>query len=79
MFTCEALNFFGTKTKLARAAGVELQSLYKWGSLVPEARAHRLEEASGGALHYDKNVYDQHRKAKRAGKKNNATKQENVD
>lgn len=79
MFTCEALTFFGTKTKLARAAGVELQSLYKWGSLVPEGRAHRLEEASGGALHYDKSVYDQHRKAKRAGKKNTAPPQRETD
>ena len=68
MLTCDALNFFGTKTKLAKAAGVELQSLYKWGELVPEARAHRLEEASGGALHYDKDIYDQHRKAKRLEK-----------
>ncbi|OAT17844.1 putative cell division regulator [Buttiauxella gaviniae ATCC 51604] len=68
MLTCDALNFFGTKTKLAKAAGVELQSLYKWGELVPEARAHRLEEASGGALHYDKDIYDQHRKAKRLAK-----------
>lgn len=70
MFTCEALTFFGSKTKLARAAGVELQSIYKWGPLVPEARAHRLEEASEGALQYDKNVYDEHRKTKRIGKEN---------
>lgn len=79
MLTCDALNYFGTKTKLARAAGVELQSVYKWRELVPEARAHRLEEASGGALSYDKNVYDQHRKSKRAGKKNTAAAQKDSD
>lgn len=69
MLTCEALNFFGSKTKLARAAGVELQSIYKWKMLVPEGRAQRLSEASGGALHYDKDVYDQYRRDRRSGKK----------
>lgn len=68
MRTEHALKYFGTKTKLAKAAGVELQSLYKWGVLVPEGRARRLEEASNGALHYDKDIYDQHRKAKRLEK-----------
>lgn len=71
MLTCEALNFFGTKTKLARAAGVELQSIYKWKELVPEARAYRLELASGGVLHYDKTVYDEYRKKKRLCQKAN--------
>lgn len=79
MFTCEALNFFGTKTKLAKAAGVELQSLYKWGQLVPEARAHRLAEASGGALSYDKDVYDRYRQAKRAGKQITPVSQKEPD
>ncbi|MEG5297593.1 Cro/CI family transcriptional regulator [Enterobacter roggenkampii] len=79
MNTCDALNHFGTKTKLARAAGVELQSVYKWKELVPEARAHRLEEASGGVLTYDKNIYDQHRKAKRTGKKNISHHQKDSD
>jgi hypothetical protein len=71
MRTEHALKFFGTKTKLAKAAGIELQSFYKWGELVPEARARRLEEASGGVLHYDKDVYDQYRKAKRLEKQTN--------
>lgn len=61
MLTSEALNFFGTKTKLAKAAGVRLQSLYKWGDLVPEGRAMRLQTASGGVLTYDPAVYDQHK------------------
>lgn len=68
MLTADALKFFGTKTKLAKAAGVELQSFYKWGVLVPEGRARRLEEASNGALHYNKDIYDQHRKARRLEK-----------
>lgn len=79
MLTCEALTFFGTKTKLARAAGVELQSLYKWKKLVPEGRARRLEEASGGALRYDKDAYDRYRKNKRTDAQNNPQPQKDSD
>lgn len=39
-----------------------------WGELVPEGRAMRLQEASGGELQYDPKVYDEYRKAKRPGK-----------
>ncbi|EFZ6682721.1 transcriptional regulator, partial [Shigella sonnei] len=42
-----------------------------WGKLVPEGRAMRLQEASGGELQYDPKVYDEYRKAKRAGRLNN--------
>ncbi|EEY8509565.1 dicB transcriptional regulator DicC, partial [Escherichia coli] len=38
---------------------------------VPEGRAMRLQEASGGELQYDPKVYDEYRKAKRAGRLNN--------
>lgn len=79
MLTCEALAFFDTKTKLAKAAGVELQSLYKWGTLVPEGRARRPEEASGGVLIYDKDVYDRYRQAKRLGKQNTCTTKKESD
>ncbi|MBJ9010639.1 Cro/CI family transcriptional regulator [Citrobacter koseri] len=70
MLTKDALRFFGSKTKLALAAGVKLPSIYKWGTLVPEGRASRLQEASNGSLRYDKNIYDQYRNAKRAGELN---------
>ncbi|ASG88436.1 Cro/CI family transcriptional regulator [Salmonella enterica] len=65
MLTKDALNFFGTKTRLAREAGVRLQSLYKWGELVPEGRAMRLQTASGGALVYDPALYDQHKQTRK--------------
>ncbi|MED0282817.1 transcriptional regulator, partial [Escherichia coli] len=42
-----------------------------WGILVPEGRAMRLQEASGGELLYDPKVYDEYRKTKRAGRLNN--------
>ena len=69
MLKTDALLYFGSKTKLAQAAGIRLAPLYSWkGELVPEGRAMRLQEASGGELQYDPKVYDEYRKAKRLGK-----------
>lgn len=70
MLTKDALQFFGSKTKLAAAAGVRLPSIYKWGDLVPEARAGRLQSASKGQLKYEPEIYDLHAKAKRNGELN---------
>ncbi|ENX7027132.1 Cro/CI family transcriptional regulator, partial [Escherichia coli] len=50
MLKVDAITFFGSKTKLANAAGVKLASVAAWGELVPEGRAMRLQEASGGEL-----------------------------
>ncbi|PXF74866.1 hypothetical protein DL794_25655 [Escherichia coli] len=63
MLKVDAITFFGSKTKLANAAGVRLASVAAWGILVPEGRAMRLQEASGGELLYDPKVYDEYRKA----------------
>lgn len=79
MLTSDALKFFGSKPAVAKAAGIELPSFYKWKELVPEARARRLEEASGGVLIYDKDVYDRYRQAKRLGKQNTCTTKKESD
>jgi|GEM_PF-2909129 len=42
MLKADAITFFGSKTKLANAAGVRLASVAAWGILVPEGRAMRL-------------------------------------
>ncbi|EMI7390916.1 TPA: Cro/CI family transcriptional regulator [Klebsiella oxytoca] len=70
MFKNDAINFFGSKSKLALAAGVTRASVSAWGELVPEGRASRLVLASGGRLSYNPKVYDAHRKAKQEGKLN---------
>lgn len=70
MFKRDAINFFGNKTKLAKAAGVRLASVSAWGELVPEGRTARLVAASGGVLSYDSAVYDAYRKARRKGELN---------
>lgn len=71
MFKSDVINFYGTKAKVAKAAGVDPSAVSQWGELVPEGRAMRLQEASGGELQYDPKVYDEYRKAKRAGRLNN--------
>lgn len=70
MFKKDAVNFFGSKSKLAKAAGVAASSVSVWGDLVPEKNAMRLQIASNGALRYDPQVYDKHAKAKRSGELN---------
>ncbi|KAA5936463.1 transcriptional regulator [Pantoea sp. Bo_2] len=68
MYTKDALNYFGgSKSRLAAAAGVKTPSVYKWGTLVPEGRAARLQSASNGVLIYDTSIYDAHSKFKRNG------------
>ena len=71
MFKSDVINFYGTKAKVAKAAGVDPSAVSQWQELVPEGRAMRLQEASGGELLYDPKVYDEYRKAKRAGRLNN--------
>ena len=70
MFKQDAINYFGSKSKLAKAAGVAPASVSVWGNLVPEKNAMRLQLASEGVLQYDPEVYDQHAKAKRSGEVN---------
>ncbi len=67
MYKVDAVNFFGSKTKLAEAAGVKRSSVSAWGELVPEGRAARLVAASHGILTYDSSIYDAYRNAKRNG------------
>ncbi|WP_410009773.1 Cro/CI family transcriptional regulator [Pantoea agglomerans] len=67
MYKQDAINFFGTRGRVAEAAGVLPSAVSQWGKLVPEARAARLQSASNGALNYDTSIYDAHRKSKRNG------------
>ncbi|POP42363.1 transcriptional regulator [Superficieibacter electus] len=65
MLKQDAIDFFGNKSNLARAAGVERSAVSQWGEVIPEARAARLQAASHGALVYDPFVYDQHKQARK--------------
>lgn len=57
MFKSDVINFYGTKAKVAKAAGVDPSAVSQWQELVPEGRAMRLQEASGGELLYDRSCF----------------------
>lgn len=42
MFKSDVINFYGTKAKVAKAAGVDPSAVSQWQELVPEGRAMRL-------------------------------------
>jgi len=69
MFKDDAVKYFGTNSRVAAAAGVDRSAVSQWKILVPERCAQRLSEASGGALNYNKEIYDQYRRDRRSGKK----------
>lgn len=73
MFKRDAVKHFVTNTRVAAVAGVDRSAVSQWKELVPERCAQRLADASGGVLHYDKEVYDQYRRERRNGKKTNPT------
>lgn len=69
----DAIKFFGGVTSVATAAGVKPPTVSEWGDVVPEGRAHRLADASGGALvPWTKEQYDNHRQVNRDRKKHTA-------
>ena len=39
MFKSDVINFYGTKAKVAKAAGVDPSTVSQWQELVPEGRA----------------------------------------
>lgn len=52
MKTQEAIDFFGTKTKLGRALGLKsiVNTIKAWGEYPPMLRQYQLRDLSGGQL-----------------------------
>lgn len=63
MLTTDAIKYFGSKRKLAEAAGVKPPTVYAWGRLVPEGKAARLSIITDGGLVYDPMAYQQAKSA----------------
>lgn len=53
MLTQDAINYFGSKAKLAKALGVSQPAVSRWGVHIPEKRAARLSLMTAGKLVYD--------------------------
>jgi hypothetical protein len=71
MLKSDVIKFYGTRVKVARAAGIDPSAVSQWGELVPEKNAARLQLDSDNVLKYDPEIYRRHAKAKRAGELNN--------
>jgi DNA invertase Pin-like site-specific DNA recombinase len=46
MKTLEAIKQFGGVPKIAKALGISVQAVYRWGDFVPPLRAYQLREIS---------------------------------
>ncbi|EPR0420103.1 Cro/CI family transcriptional regulator [Enterobacter hormaechei] len=59
MLTTDAIKFFRTKTKLAKAAGVSQAAVSRWvrAGFIPQGSAAILSSASLGALNFDRGFY----------------------
>lgn len=58
MYTEEVIKFFGSKTATAKALKISQVAVTRWGQLVPEKRALRIEKLTSGVLTYDPKLYD---------------------
>ncbi|QYJ79408.1 Cro/CI family transcriptional regulator [Shewanella acanthi] len=50
MKTCDAVEYFKGKSKLAKALGINPASVSQWGEDVPALRAYQLEHLTNGHL-----------------------------
>ena len=50
MKTRDAIKHFGTQAELARALGIQRQSIKSWGEDVPLARQYQIEKLTEGQL-----------------------------
>ena len=59
MLKKDAIEFYdGSVSRLAEILGIDRRAVYQWGELVPERRAIKLAQITGGALIYESSVYE---------------------
>lgn len=51
------LDYYQTGTAVAQVLGLTRQAVSKWGDIIPELYALRLEKLSGGRLVYNETLY----------------------
>jgi hypothetical protein len=52
-----ALDFYKTQQVLAAALGITQAAVSKWGEIIPEKQALKLDRITGGQLKYDASFY----------------------
>ncbi len=57
MLTADAIAHFGTRSEIARALAISRAAVSKWGDVVPEGSAYKIESITGGKLKADPSLY----------------------
>lgn len=52
------ISHFDDVTKAAKAIGVSQAAVSKWGKIIPERQAFRIERITNGELKYDPALYE---------------------
>jgi DNA-binding transcriptional regulator YdaS (Cro superfamily) len=52
-----ALDFYKTQQLLATALGISQAAVSKWGDIMPEKQALKIERITNGELKYDPELY----------------------
>lgn len=57
MIKAEAVRHYGSQKKLASILGVSDAAVSRWGEIIPEKQAFRLERITEGGLRYRPELY----------------------
>lgn len=57
MLTKDVLDHYGSRANLAKKIGYSRQAVYRWGDLVPERAAFRIERETLGKFKVDESKY----------------------
>lgn len=58
MFKSTVIRHFGGTSKAARALGLTRQAVSKWGAILPEGAAYKVQVKTNGTLKVDPSVYE---------------------
>ncbi|QBR52689.1 Cro/CI family transcriptional regulator [Erwinia sp. QL-Z3] len=58
MYKNLVIQHFGGVVKTADALGIKHPAISRWGSVIPEKQAMRLERITKGALRYEPTLYE---------------------
>jgi len=57
MYKQKVLDHYGTQLNVATVLSIKQASVSKWGDVIPEKQALRIEKLTDGALKYDPVLY----------------------
>ncbi len=59
MYKSNVISYFGNLTSVATFLGISQPAVSRWGSVIPEKQALRLERKTDGKLKYESRLYKQ--------------------